>query len=76
MIQSKERQQILKGIRAGLIHGDMKDIAKDTGKSYVYVNMVLNVTRKEYNEEIVAAATKIIASRKKENKKILDVLGG
>ena len=71
---SDTQKEILEMLKDRLLHGDIADLAKQTGKSRVYVGKVLNPNADYYNEEIVAAAVELVKNRKQGTENLLKEL--
>lgn len=71
MILTKDQTQVLTRINTKLAQGDIRDIAKSTGYTRVYVSRVLSINWDAYNTDIVKAAVDIIATRDQYTKNLL-----
>jgi len=68
---SNSQIKILQRINGNLENGDITAIAKNSGKTRVYVGSVLNPFAPTYNEDIVNAAVTLIAEREISRKDLL-----
>lgn len=53
-------------IRAGLKHGDIKELARITGFTWTYVSRVLRGSEDNFNSQIIKEAIKLYEHNKKE----------